>query len=109
MAYAWNELKHKATPAKRAVIRREAHEELERIGFAKLRKARRKTQVAVARELGVEQGAVSRLEGQKDVLLSTLSHYLQALGGRLEIRAVFPEGSIEMDYPTPVRKPVSKR
>jgi hypothetical protein len=31
------------------------------------------------------------------VRLSTLSRYIEALGGRLEVRAVFPDRSVELD------------
>ena len=48
MAVKWNELKHKSSPAVRAKLKQEAHAELERIGFNKLRQAREQTQVALA-------------------------------------------------------------
>jgi hypothetical protein len=92
MSIKWNDLKHKASPEVRAHLRREAHAELQRIGFDKLRQARQQTQVAIARRLKVQQGAVSRMEKQSDFLLSTLREYVGALGGQLELRAVFPDG-----------------
>src|ERR1700679_2676137 len=89
----WNDLKHKSSPQVRARLKREAHAELERIGFHKLRQARQQTQVAIAQKLNIAQGAVSRMERQSDFLLSTLREYVDALGGQLELRAVFPEGA----------------
>ena len=56
-----------------------------------LRKARRMTQVKLAEALGVNQGEVSKIEHRTDIYLSTLADYVEALGGRLEIRAVFPD------------------
>jgi len=97
MAHAWKSLKHKASPTKRAAVKKEALAELERIGFGKLRQAREQTQVAVAEKLGIPQGSVSRLERQQDMLLSTLGEYVEALGGRLEMRVVFPEASFELE------------
>jgi len=46
--------------------------------------------------LGVSQPNVSKIErslgsGKGKVLLGTLAGYVEALGGRLELRAVFPE------------------
>ena len=38
------------------------------------------TQVQLARSLATRQGQISRLEGQRDMLLSTLAAYLDALG-----------------------------
>lgn len=56
-----------------------------------LRKARQMTQVKLAEELGVNQSEVSKIEHRTDIYLSTLAEYVEALGGRLEIRAVFPD------------------
>jgi DNA-binding XRE family transcriptional regulator len=88
----WNDLKHKNTPEQRAAIRREAVAELERIGFGKLRQARKLTQLQMAERLSVPQSSISRLEGQSDHLLSTLRGYIEGLGGELELRVAFPEG-----------------
>lgn len=54
-----------------------------------LRKALGKTQVAIARDLGVNQESVSRIEQRSDMLLSTLSDYLRSMGGRLRLIAEF--------------------
>ena len=56
-----------------------------------IRKARRMTQSKLAETLGVNQGEVSKIEHRTDVYLSTLAGYVEALGGKLEIRAVFPD------------------
>lgn len=108
MAIKWNELKHKSSPEVRARLKKEAHAELERIGFDKLRLARRQTQVAVAERLKVAQGAVSRMEKQSDFLLSTLREYVGALGGQLELRAVFPDGDFVIES-FHAEKPATKR
>ena len=57
-----------------------------------LRRARRRTQVKLARELGISQDGVSRLERRTDLLLSTLRQYVRALGGNLSLIAEFPDG-----------------
>src|ERR1019366_2877256 len=107
MTTKWNDLKHKSSPEVRANLQREAHAELERIGFHKLRQARQKTQVAIAERLKIGQGAVSRMEKQSDFLLSTLREYVGALGGQLELRAVFPDADfgIETLAPTTKKRP----
>jgi len=97
MATNWNDLKHKASPEKRERMEVEARAELERLGFGKLRQARQQTQVAVAERLNIPQGSVSRMEKQSDFLLSTLREYVAALGGRLELRAVFPDAAFEIE------------
>jgi hypothetical protein len=101
MAIKWNDLKHKSSPEVRANLKREADAELERMGFHKLRKARQQTQVAVAERLNIAQGAVSRMEKQSDFLLSTLREYVGALGGRLELRVVFPDGDFVIETLAP--------
>ncbi|HWG18455.1 MAG TPA: helix-turn-helix domain-containing protein [Acidobacteriaceae bacterium] len=77
-------------------IKREAIEELDRMGFAALRKARKRTQVELARKLGVNQASVSGMENNSDLLLSTLGRYVHALGGEVRIQAVFPEAIFEL-------------
>src|ERR1035438_10299229 len=94
---AWKDLKHKASPEKRERIKREAVAELDRVGFASLRKARRQTQVELADKLGIDQASVSAIENRSDLLLSTLAKYVRALGGDVEIRAVFPEATFNLE------------
>jgi hypothetical protein len=43
---------------------------------------------------GVSQSNVSRIEQEEDVYLSTLARYIAALGGHLEVLAVFPEETV---------------
>lgn len=50
------------------------------------------TQEDLARALDVSQSNVSPVERGGDLSLSTLRDYVEALGGRLEINAVFPTG-----------------
>lgn len=62
-----------------------------------LRDARRLTQVQLAQLLRISQGAVSKAERRNDMFVSTLRDYVRAIGGNLEIRAVFPEGEVLID------------
>ncbi len=61
------------------------------VRLGKLREARGKTQTQVAESVGTSQANISRLENRDDLYLSTLNEYVQALGGHLELRAVFPD------------------
>lgn len=55
-----------------------------------LRKAAHQTQEDLAEALGVGQDTISRLEKRSDMLLSTLRHYIESVGGKLELVATFP-------------------
>lgn len=76
--------------------RRERVEEIGRaydamLGLADLRESCGVTQAELAGALGVSQPNVSKLESKGDIRLSTLGGYVAALGGHLEVRAVFPD------------------
>jgi transcriptional regulator with XRE-family HTH domain len=82
--------------ARRAVEARaelDAYERDYRRTLAQMRAARQLTQTQLAKTLGVSQAQVSRVENQADLYLSTLRSYIQAIGGELELRAIFPDGS----------------
>ena len=63
----------------------------EEMTLRELRKARALTQASVARELGISQDAISRLEKRSDLLLSTLRRTVEAMGGSLSLIARFPD------------------
>jgi DNA-binding Xre family transcriptional regulator len=67
-----------------------------------LRQRRRQTQADLAELLGTTQANISRIEHSDNLYLRTLSEYVEGLGGRLEINAVFdddvlPLGLLETD------------
>lgn len=74
--------------------RRALHDAL---ALADLRAARGHTQEQVAAALRVSQANVSRVEHEEDVYLSTLRRYVAALGGELEVTAVFPDEVVRLD------------
>lgn len=55
-----------------------------------LRKRAGQTQEELAAALGVGQDTISRLEQRNDMLLSTLRHYVESIGGQLALVALFP-------------------
>jgi DNA-binding XRE family transcriptional regulator len=63
----------------------------EELTLAELREARRRSQAELAKELGVQQSAISRLERRTDMYLSTLTGVVEAMGGSIEIIARFPD------------------
>lgn len=63
----------------------------EEMSLRDLRKALGQTQVSIAEKLGINQENVSRLEQRSDLLLSMLSGYVEAMGGKLSLVAQFPD------------------
>ena len=55
-----------------------------------LRHADQQTQAQLATALGVGQDTISRLDKRSDMLLSTLRHYVESVGGQLELVTQFP-------------------
>lgn len=66
------------------------------IALNELRERRGVTQEQVAASLGTSRPNVSRIERETDVRMSTLQRYVEALGGRLELVARFPDGEREV-------------
>lgn len=64
---------------------------------AQLRKDQELTQKEVAELMEIRQAAISKIENQEDVLISTLERYVRALGGELEIRAKFPDREVTLN------------
>ncbi len=63
------------------------------LALADMRRSRGMTQKQLAEAMQVTQANVSRIEHGQDAQLSTIRKYVNALGGQLEIRAVFPDRS----------------
>jgi transcriptional regulator with XRE-family HTH domain len=80
------------TARERAAIRRTAAGIAKRhMALRELRQARNRTQVSMAKRLGVKQVSISRLESRADPRLSTLTRYIDAMGGQLHLIVEFPE------------------
>jgi transcriptional regulator with XRE-family HTH domain len=56
-----------------------------------IREARERSQVEVAKKLHINQAGVLKLERRTDMYLSTLRGFIEAMGGKLEIVARFPD------------------
>ena len=67
--------------------------------LGELRERRSLSQTDIAEVLGTSQARVSQIERQEDLYLSTLKRYVEALGGELEIAAVFDGERIEIGVP----------
>lgn len=61
-----------------------------------LRTARGFTQAEICQKMGITQAAVSKLEFRNDAYISSLRKFIDAIGGKLQLTAVFPDGAIEI-------------
>ena len=96
----WGDIKRRpADPASQARMDEYRRAMRDALALGELREARGATQVAVAGAAGVVQANVSRIERQDNLYLSTLREYVEALGGRLQIAAVFPDQTILLTPP----------
>ena len=114
MAVNVNDKIRKLSPAQRKKVEVRAAEVIaEEMTLSELRKARKLTQVRVAKTLGINQDSVSRLEKRSDILLSTLRKTVKAMGGNLSLVAKFPDrrpvvlSGIAGDDPAP--KPTGRK
>jgi predicted transcriptional regulator len=91
----WREIRNKRIKPEDepriAKIREQMEAELR---LAAVRKKRKKSQAAVAKKLSVSQSNISQLERGGDPRLSTVAGYIDALGGKLEMVAVFDDETI---------------
>jgi DNA-binding XRE family transcriptional regulator len=86
----------KADPVRRERIATYKRAMLDALALAELRAQRGVTQQDVAGKLGVTQANISRIEHEEDLYLSTLRGYVAALGGELEVNAVFADGKVAL-------------
>jgi DNA-binding XRE family transcriptional regulator len=94
MARKFSELRNKMPAAARTESEREFRRIVEEMPLQRLREARHLTQARLANVMGVSQSEISKIERRTDVYVSTLGSYVEAMGGRLDISAIFPDGGI---------------
>jgi transcriptional regulator with XRE-family HTH domain len=86
------QIRKELSPARRKKVEARAAEFIaEEMTLQELRRARKLTQVRMAKKLGVSQDGISKLEKRSDLLLSTLRKTVEAMGGRLSLVAEFPD------------------
>jgi DNA-binding XRE family transcriptional regulator len=94
MTVSLEEAMARLSPERQARIHARALEllaEEEELSLRDLRVLQRLTQQRVAETLGVEQDSVSRMEHRSDMLVSTMTRYVEAVGGKLTILAELPD------------------
>lgn len=97
MATKWRDIRRTHSPEVEERIRKRVEEAAGVMTLYQLREARNLTQVSLAKVLNVNQGAVSRMEKRTDMYVSTLRNFIRAMGGQLQVKAVFPEGEVQIE------------
>jgi predicted transcriptional regulator len=88
--HRWKDIRRGKLSAKKlAEVEKQVREELLDLSLRDLRKSLGITQHDVAKAIGMAQSEISRLERRDDFHVSTLRKVVKALGGDLEISAVF--------------------
>jgi transcriptional regulator with XRE-family HTH domain len=87
--HKWSEIKEKMAPEREARLDAEVRREVLAMELRELRKEAGKTQAEAAEVAEMTQAELSKFERRDDHLLSTLRRYVTALGGELEVVAVF--------------------
>jgi DNA-binding XRE family transcriptional regulator len=96
MARNFKELEAKMRPESRARAQLRAKEMIAEMLLAEIRTSVGLTQEELAKKLGIKQPTLSKLESQHDMQVSTLERLVSALGGKLEIIAHLPGGTIRI-------------
>ena len=96
MAKKFSDLEANMPPERRRRVQARIDKMLEEMPLSELRQARTLTQMHLAKVMRVQQSAVSKLERRTDMYVSTLRDFVRAMGGYLEIRAVFPDGAVKI-------------
>jgi len=85
-------IRKELSPARRKKVEaRAARLIAEEMTLQELRRARKLTQVRMAKALGIGQDGVSKIEKRADLMISTLRKTVEAMGGNLFLVAEFPD------------------
>lgn len=98
MSKPFKNLVNKMSPAaqKKALAKTESL--LKEIPLQELRRGRSVSQEYLATALATKQANISRMERRADMCVSTLRNYIEAMGGKLNVIAEFPEGKVKIKF-----------
>lgn len=104
MSKPFKNLIEKMSPERRQRVETRTIELLREMELSDLRKALDMTQEELATSLNMKQSAISKMEHQSDMFISTLRTILSAMGATLKIVASFPEGDVQINQFKDVRE-----
>jgi len=94
MAKPFKNLVERMSPESRERIKKRTTQMHSEMALQELRQALHLTQQELADVLQMNQAAISKLEHESDMYVSTLRRFVAALGGELQIVAHFPQGDV---------------
>lgn len=94
MTKPFNNLRKKMSAPARKAAKAKTKEMLKAMPLQELRQAHQMSQERLAELLLTKQANVSRIERRTDMYISTLRSYIEAMGGKLDIIAKFPDGEV---------------
>jgi transcriptional regulator with XRE-family HTH domain len=109
MAKNFKALQAKMSPEARARSEDKANQMIREMALDELREALDLTQQHLAELLHVKQAAISKVERRSDMYISTLRKMIEAMGGRLDIRAILPGGIVGINQFEEIRSPKRAR
>jgi hypothetical protein len=92
--HPFSDLTKDFSPARQALVEQKVRALKQEMALHELRKARQQSQADLAERLEVNQPAVAKMERRADMYVSNLRRFIEGMGGKLEIIAHFPEGSV---------------
>jgi len=104
MAKPFKNLVDKMSPDRQKRIKERTAQMHSEMALQELRQAMNLTQQELADLLQMNQAAISKLEHQSDMYVSTLRRFVAALGGELRIIAHFPQGDVAVTQFEDIRK-----
>ncbi len=97
MAKAFTKLRQKMSKVAQEHSSEIAQKILVSMPLQELRQAREMSQKQLAEALSVRQASISKLERRTDMYIHSLRHYIEAMGGHLDIIARFPDGEVRVN------------
>ena len=88
--HAWRDIRRPRTDGEERAHQERVERTRLALTLAEMREQMGATQEEVARTLAVSQPYISRIERSGEMSIASLRDYVQACGGTLECRAVFP-------------------
>jgi transcriptional regulator with XRE-family HTH domain len=92
----FKELRDKLPAGRREANDAWVKQKLAEMPLDELRAARHLTQEHLAELLHIKQASVSKMERRTDMYIGTLARFIEAMGGQLEIRAIFADGEVRI-------------